>query len=143
MRPENKGARAQVLKESPKQGLYDLARIILMKTFREIIYQQGKLISTFSTTLVGLSGRIRAPLTIILKLRPPRIKSAPRHPYNCTRYWKSGENAKEDKPTPVKPRPIARERRVLKYCITEATVGVKTSAQPDPKDGFEEHDVDI
>ena len=77
-------------------------------------------------------GRMRAPQATMLRLRPPRMSRAPRQAYTSTRYWKSGEKAKEERPTPVKPSAMASERRRVKYCITDPTVGVKTKAQPVP-----------
>ena len=80
-------------------------------------------------------GRRTAPQATMLRLRPPRMSRAPCQAYTSTRSWKSGEKAKEEKPTPVKPTDMASKRRRVKYCITDATVGMKTKAQPTPEGG--------
>ena len=75
---------------------------------------------------------MRAPQATMLRLRPPRMRRAPRQVYISTKSWKRGEKAKDERPTPVKPSAMARERFRVKYCITDATIGVKTNAQPEP-----------
>lgn len=87
---------------------------------------------TFVGALERCFGRIRAPQGTMLRLRPPRIRRAPRHAYISTSHWNSGLNAKEERPMLEKPNPNARARQRVKLAMTVATMGVKISPQPKP-----------
>lgn len=87
---------------------------------------------TFSGALGRRCGRMRAPQGTMLRLRPPRISRAPRQAYISTRSWKRGLKAKEERPMLENARPNARVRRRVKFAMTVATMGVKTSPQPRP-----------
>lgn len=87
---------------------------------------------TFAGALGRRFGRTRAPQGTMLRLRPPRIRRAPRQAYVSTSSWKSGLKAKEEIPTLENASPNARARRRVKLAMTVATMGVKTSPQPKP-----------
>lgn len=87
---------------------------------------------TFAGALEHRCGRIRAPHGTKLRLRPPRIRSAPRQVYFSTSSWKRGLKAKEESPTPDSATPSARVRRRVKCAMTVPNMGVKTRPQPKP-----------
>lgn len=87
---------------------------------------------TFAGALERRCGRMRAPQGTMFRLRPPRIRRAPRQAYFSTSSWKSGLKAKEERPMLENPSPNARVRRRVKFAMTVATMGVKTSPQPKP-----------
>lgn len=77
-------------------------------------------------------GRIRAPQGTKFRLRPPRMRIAPRQVYFSTRSWNRGLKAKEESPTLDRETPSARVRCRVKWAITVASMGVNTSPQPKP-----------
>lgn len=87
---------------------------------------------TFAGALERRRGQMRAPQGTMLRLRPPRIRRAPRHVYISTSSWKSGLKAKEERPMLENASPNARVRRRVKLAKTVATMGVNTSPQPKP-----------
>lgn len=87
---------------------------------------------TFAGALERCCGPMRAPQGTMLRLRPPRIRRAPRQAYISISSWKSGLKAKEESPMLENASPNARVRRRVKLAMTVATMGVKISPQPKP-----------
>lgn len=90
---------------------------------------------TFSDALERGCVRMRAPHGTMLRLMPPRMRRAPRHVYFSTSSWNRGLKAKEESPILDSASPRARVRRRVKWAMTVATMGVKTSPQPRPRGG--------
>lgn len=87
---------------------------------------------TFAGDLGRRGGRMRAPQGIMLRLRPPRIRRAPRQVYVSTSSWNRGLKAKDENPMLESATPSASVRRRVMWAMTVAIMGVKMKPQPKP-----------
>lgn len=78
------------------------------------------------------TGRMRAPATQQLSIRPPRIRRLPLQPYVPSRYWLRGARKQRNTGLPAIASPLAKGRLARKYLLMMVRDAFRLKASPQP-----------